>query len=106
MINYLIFYIVGLFISTNIVFTWFNSPIKEYIVFKIFKKTNDELIIQNQFWGKLLNCDICFSTWISFFVSLIMLIFYPLGLEMLLLATFSYPFLIHTLKSATEKLSN
>ncbi len=106
MVNYIIFYVVGLLISTNIVFIWFNSPIKEYIISKIFKKTNDELIIQNPFWGKLLNCDICFSTWISFFASLIMLIFYPLGLGMLLLATFSYPFLIYILKSSAEKLSN
>jgi len=101
-VNIILLYISGLLVSCNYVFCWFESPLKEYITWKIFNKSSENLIIDNPFFGKLFNCTLCFSTWISFFVALFLFIGQLNYIRLVLMATFSYPFIILFIKKIYE----
>jgi hypothetical protein len=101
-------YISCLLISLNIVFIWYFTFFKIHI-FKFFRiipkdiyglnEFDAEIIVKNTFIGELFSCPICFSTHVSFIVSLIA---YCLGYSTFLtviIGTFSYPSIIYTFYS-------
>jgi len=96
-------YLIGLAISTNLIFVWFFTSIK-YHLFRFLKIVNknceiqnvdNELILKNRFFGELLSCPICLSTHISFWTAFIIYLMSDLTFIFILVATFSYPAIIY-----------
>lgn len=102
--NIYIIYFIGLLISANISYIWFNTTIAEKIL-SIFIKTNikypsyndfiSEIEKKSIFLSDLLSCHLCLSHWISLVIAIILNIKFNFDLFYILIFMFSWPILIH-----------
>lgn len=112
--NFIILYLCGLLISTNIVFIWFFTGLKLHLfkAFKILPKETglDEfdtaIYLKNNIIGELLSCPICFSTHIAFIVSSAIYLFNDISPILIVIGALSYPCLIYALYSLVVMLNS
>lgn len=94
----------GLIITSNLVYCWYNTTIAEKILSK-FIKTNlqnpmyndlmDSLHEKHPLLSELLSCELCFSHWVSLFVAIAICFFFAINPLLSVIAMFSWPRLIY-----------
>lgn len=104
MTSVLIFYILGFFVASNIINTWYNTTIAEKILglfinmnskYASYSDFMDKIAEKNEFISELLSCQICFSHWISLIIGVIFYLIFDLPIIFAFVAMFSWPSLIY-----------
>lgn len=101
--NFVFYYIITLLITFNLLNAWYHSPFGVKICKFLFKENDNTLSIEDilfkndekyNFVSELLSCPICFGTWISLLISLVLSITYGLGLLFIITCTLSIPSIV------------
>lgn len=103
-------YLLGLFITWNILVIWFYSPLRITIGQFLFDSnlyTFDQFetyVMSKNIWiGKLLSCFICFSFWTSLFIGAVFFYIFSTPCAFPLLTCLTYPGICFFLKNIIEK---
>ena len=96
--NLILFYILGFFVLSNIVYAWYLTSFGEKVLSIFIKNNNlmyndiiDLIYEKNSFLSDLLACPICLGTWFSLFISFAIYLIVPLNWYYVLFCTFSWP---------------
>jgi hypothetical protein len=105
MINFILMYVLGLFITTNIVVTWNMTNFPLHLSKLLFRKTitNDDVIDRDAWetwcilrlgtFGELLICPICHGHWIALAVGFILSLSFGFAFWFVPIAMFTYPWM-------------
>lgn len=96
--SYLINYIFGFLICSNILFAWYKTTFGEKILSVFMRDKHllyEEIVekIENNFFKDLFYCPVCLGTWFSFFISIVFFMFDLFNLYFVFFAIFSWPLL-------------
>jgi|TARA_R110000824_G_scaffold387111_1_gene582275 hypothetical protein len=106
MTDLIIFYILGVFISSSWICTWFfsNFPVHLFKMTGIIRKKHEVFTWEdwsawmskkNEYIGELTSCPICFGFWTSAVVSTILFYINNLTPFFILASAFSWPLFIY-----------
>jgi hypothetical protein len=101
--NNILTYVIGLIITTNLIFCWFFTTMQSKIIYFMFNKTIDQLLIERPFWGNLFSCSLCFSTHISILISSLIYLNSDISYKYIVIASFTYPVLVLFAKDIYSK---